>query len=48
MEPSRNDKIARQMVENNIKVIDNRYEIPVPFNMEVVEQLRKDYQSALD
>ena len=48
VEPSRNDEIAKQMVEGNIKVIDNRYEIPVPLNMEVVEQLPNNYQNALD
>ena len=47
-EPSRNDEIAKQLVENNIKVIDNRYEIPVPLNMEVVKQLPNNYQNALD
>ena len=48
VEPSRNDEIAKQLVEGNVKVIDNRYEIPVPLNMEVVEQLPNDYQNALD
>ena len=30
-------KLAEHMVENNIKVIENRYEISVPYNIEVVE-----------
>ena len=48
VEPSRNDEIAKQLVEGNVKVIDNRYEIPVPLNMEAVEQLPHNYQNALD
>ena len=34
-QPSINDKIARQVVESNVKVINGRYEIPVPLKMDV-------------
>ena len=48
LQPSRNDERAEEIVESDIKVVDNRYEIPVPLNMAVVEQLPNNYQSALD
>ena len=48
LQPSRNDERAKEIVESDIKVVDNRYEIPVPLNMAVVEQLPNNYQSALD
>ena len=48
VEPSRNDEIAEQLVENDIKVIDNHYKIPLPLNMKVVKQLPNNYQSALN
>ena len=44
---SRNNERAKEIVESEIKVFDNRYEIPVPLNMAVVEQLPNNYQSAL-
>ena len=34
-QPSENDKLAREMVEPNIIVRENRYEIPVPIAPQV-------------
>ena len=42
---SQNDIIARQMVEPNIKVCDNRYEIPVPLLKQACE-LKDNYEMA--
>ena len=44
---SRNEDIAREIVES-IKVVDDRYEIPVPLKPEVVERLLNNYHSALN
>ena len=48
VQPSRSDEVAKDIVETDIKLIDHRYEIPVPLNVEVVEKLPNNYQSALD
>ena len=48
VQPSRSDQTAKELVETGIKVVDNRYEIPVPFNMDVVKRLPNNYHSALD
>ena len=48
MQLSRNDETAKKLVETEIRVVDNRYEIPVPLNLEVIERLPNNYQSALD
>ena len=34
-QPSINDEMARQVVESNVKVINGRYEIQIPFKMDV-------------
>ena len=46
-QPSINDEIARQVVESNVKVINGRYEIPVPLKMDVVTNLPDNYVCAL-
>ena len=46
-QPSIYDEIARQMVESNVKVINGRYEIPVPLKMDVVTNLPNNYVCAL-
>ena len=46
-QPSINDEIARQLVESNIKVINKRYEIPVPLKMDVVTNLLDNYVCTL-
>ena len=46
--PSRNDGKARELVERDIKVVNDRYEIPVPLNMEVVKSLPNNFNYALE
>ena len=46
-QPSINDEIARQVVESNVKVINGRYEIPVPSKIDVVTNLPDNYVCAL-
>ena len=47
-QPSRNDGKARELVERDIKVVNDRYEIPVPLNMEVVKSLPNNFNYALE
>ena len=48
IQPSRNEDIAREIVESNIKIVNDRYEIPVPLKPEVVVRLPNNYHSALN
>ena len=41
-------KTLREIVESNIKIVDDRYEIPVPLKPEVVERLPNNYHSAFN
>ena len=45
--PSVSDEIAKELVEPNIKVVDGRYEMPVPLKPDIIEQLPENYQNAL-
>ena len=45
---SRNDEKARELVERDIKVVNDRYEISVPLNMEVVKSLPNNFDYALE
>ena len=47
LQPSKNDKIARKLVETNVKVANDRFEIPVPLKNDVVEKLPNNYSNAL-
>ena len=47
LQPSKNDEIAQALVESNIKVVEDRYEIPVPLKQDVVETLPNNYDYAL-
>ena len=47
LQSSKNDKIARKLVETNVKVVNNRYEIPVPLKNDVAETLSNNYSNAL-
>ena len=47
LQPSLNDKRARNLVETRIKVANGRYETPVPFKLEVLKALPNNYESAL-
>ena len=39
--------MAKELVEPNIKVVDGRYEMPVPLKPDIIEQLHENYQNAL-
>ena len=45
--PSVSDEMAKELVEPNIKVVDGRYEMPVPLKPDIIEQLPENYQNAL-
>ena len=45
--PSREDEMARSLVEPNIKVVNGRFEIPVPLKAELTETLPDNYELAL-
>ena len=47
VQPSRNDELAYQLTEPEIKVKKGRYEIPVPLKPEVVKSLPDNYENAL-
>ena len=47
LQPSLNEERARNLVETSIKVAIGRYEMPVPFKLEVLEALPNNYKSAL-
>ena len=47
-QPSRNDEKARELVERDIKVVNDRYETPVPLNMEAVKSLPNNFDYALE
>ena len=39
LQPLKNDKIVRKLVETNVKVVNDRYEIPLPLKNDVSETL---------
>ena len=45
---STSDEITRELVEPNVNVVNNRYEIPVPLKVDVVEALPNNYAYTLD
>ena len=45
--PLREDDMARSLVEPNIKVINGRFEMPVPLKAELIETLPHNYELAL-
>ena len=45
---STSDEITRELVEPNVNVVNNRYEIPVPLKVDVVEAFPNNYANALD
>ena len=47
LQPSKNDEIAQALVESNIIVVEDRYEIPVPLKQDVMETLPSNYDYAL-
>ena len=45
--PSKNDEHTCSLVEPFIRVVDGRYEIPIPFKPDVLEKLPNNYDIAL-
>ena len=45
--PSREDDMARSLIEPNIKVVNERCELPVPLKAELIETLADNYKLAL-
>ena len=48
VQPSQNDELTRQLVEPHIKVVNERYEIPVPLKTDVVSSLPNNLTGALE
>ena len=48
IQPSQTDEMARALVESNLKVVDGRYEVPVPLISDVVNKLPNNYVCALN
>ena len=47
VQPSKNYELACKLVEPFVKVVQGRYEMPVPFKSEVLKAFLNNYQSAL-
>ena len=47
IQPSKNDELALQLLEPNIKVVEGRYEMPVPLKSQMVNDLPNNYENAL-
>ena len=45
--PSREDDMARSLIEPNIKVVNGRFEMPVPLKAELTETLPDNYELAV-
>ena len=48
VQPSQNDELTRQLVEPHIKVVNERYEIPVPLKTDVVSSWSNNFTGALE
>ena len=48
VQPSQNDELTRQLVKPNIKVVNERYEIPVSSKTDVVSTLPNNLTGALE
>ena len=48
IQPSKTDDLTRDLVESNVKVINGRYEIPVPLKMDIVKRLSNNFVNACD
>ena len=46
--PSRNEDMTREILELNVKIVNQRYEIPLPLKSEIVRSWPKYYYSALN
>ena len=47
IQPSKNDEKARSLVEPHIKVVNERYEIPVPLKQDIIDDLPNNYDYVL-
>ena len=47
IQPSKNDKLALQLLEPNTKVVEGRYEMPVPLKSQMANNLPNNYENAL-
>ena len=47
IQPSKNDELALQLLEPNIKVVEGRYEMPVPLKFQKVNDLPNNNKNAL-
>ena len=48
VQPSQNDVLTRQLVEPHIRVVNERYEIPVPLKTDIVGTLSNNFTGALE
>ena len=48
VQSSRNDELAHELIESDIKVKDARYEIPVLFKLEKLQTLPNNYENAIN
>ena len=48
VQPSKSEELARELVELNFKLVDGRYEIPVPLKSDIVNSLTNNFYSAVD
>ena len=48
IQPSKSEELARELVEPNVKLVDGRYEIPVPLKSDIVNNLTNNFHSAVD
>ena len=39
IQPTKNDKVVRELVQSSVNVVNDRYEIPVPLKVSIVESL---------
>ena len=48
IQPSKSEELARELVECNVKLVDGRFEIPVPLKSDIVNSLTNNFHSAID
>ena len=48
IQPSKNDEITRLLVEPNVKVVNNRYKIPVPMKKDVINVMPNNFNYGLE
>ena len=48
IQPSKSKELARELVEPNFRLVDGRYEIPVPLKSDIVNNLTNNFHSAVD